>query len=301
MGPWFRGHDVAPSAQVRPLAEADVPAALMLCALDPVGTVLATTRLEAALAGGLGLAGGHGWVFPATGEPAALVWVGANAVPVLGGLTGPGAEAALDALAHALRGEGRRASSIVGPAEHVLGLWSRLGASWGRAREVRAEQPSLVIDRTPDVAPDPRVRPAEPTELATLLPASVAMFVEEIGYSPLGSAPGAYVERVRGLVAQGRAYVRTGPDVPDGRAPHVVYKAELGAVAGPVAQMQGVWVTPERRGEGLAAPGTAAVVVGALATSPLVSLYVNSFNERALATYRTVGFDRVGTYATVLF
>ena len=32
----------------------------------------------------------------------------------------------------------------------------------------------------------------------------------------------------------------------------------------------------------------------------MVSLYVNDYNVRALATYRRVGFERVGTFATVL-
>lgn len=35
--------------------------------------------------------------------------------------------------------------------------------------------------------------------------------------------------------------------------------------------------------------------------APIVSLYVNAYNERALATYRRVGFEQVGTFATVLF
>ena len=35
-------------------------------------------------------------------------------------------------------------------------------------------------------------------------------------------------------------------------------------------------------------------------STPVVSLYVNDFNTRALATYRRVGFERVGTFATVL-
>jgi predicted GNAT family acetyltransferase len=35
--------------------------------------------------------------------------------------------------------------------------------------------------------------------------------------------------------------------------------------------------------------------------APVVSLYANHYNERALAAYRAVGFRQVGTYATVLF
>jgi predicted GNAT family acetyltransferase len=35
--------------------------------------------------------------------------------------------------------------------------------------------------------------------------------------------------------------------------------------------------------------------------APVVSLYVNDFNERAIRAYRRVGFREVGMYATVLF
>jgi predicted GNAT family acetyltransferase len=66
--------------------------------------------------------------------------------------------------------------------------------------------------------------------------------------------------------------------------------------------VQGVWVDPEYRGRGIAQAGMAAVVRAALAeVAPTVSLYVNSFNSSALAVYRRVGFEQVGTYATVLF
>ena len=318
MGRWFRGQGAATGSAVRVLTDADVPAALALCARDPVASILAASRLRPALLGGLAVAGGHGWLYPATGEPRALCWVGANVVPVLGDLVGAEAESALDAFGAELRRGGRRASSIVGPAEHVLGLWDRLGSSWGPVRDVRPEQPSLVLDRSPDIEPDPEVRLASPDELAALLPASVAMFLEEVGYSPLGAAPGAYVERVRSLAEQGRTFVRTAPGARVDLGPaaavvgavvrsglpareHVVFKAELGAIAGPVAQVQGVWVTPARRGEGIAAPAMAAVVAGTLERFGVVSLYVNSFNERAIATYRRVGFEQVGTFATVLF
>lgn len=318
MGRWFRGQGAATGSAVRVLTDTDVPVALALCAVNPVASVLAASRLRPALLGGLAVAGGRGWLYPSTGTPRALCWVGANVVPVLGDLTGDDAEAALDAFGVELRRGGRKASSIVGPAAHVLGLWERLGSSWGPARDVRPEQPSLALDRSADIDPDPAVRLASPDELAALLPASVAMFLEEVGYSPLGSAPSSYVERVRSLAAQGRTFVRTAPGArtdlgPAGTATepllralrppheHVVFKAELGAIAGDVAQVQGVWVTPSRRGEGIAAPAMAAVVAGTLERFGVVSLYVNSYNERALATYRRVGFEQVGTFATVLF
>jgi len=63
-----------------------------------------------------------------------------------------------------------------------------------------------------------------------------------------------------------------------------------------------VWVDPERRGEGLAAAGMAAVVREAQRSiAPVVSLYVNDFNIPARAAYRRVGFAQVGTFMSVLF
>ena len=59
----------------------------------------------------------------------------------------------------------------------------------------------------------------------------------------------------------------------------MIFKAEVGAATPQACQVQGVWVRPESRGQGLAAPGMAAVVVeAARSIAPLVSLYVNDFN-----------------------
>jgi predicted GNAT family acetyltransferase len=82
----------------------------------------------------------------------------------------------------------------------------------------------------------------------------------------------------------------------------LIFKAEVGTVGAGVAQIQGVWVKPEYRGKGVSVPAMAAVVKLVLADlAPVVSLYVNDYNEVALKTYRSVGFEQVDTFATVLF
>jgi hypothetical protein len=104
-----------------------------------------------------------------------------------------------------------------------------------------------------------------------------------------------YRARVRELVEAGRAYVR----VENGE---VVFKAEVGTAVHGVCQIQGVWVNPRYRRQGLAAPGMAAVV--ALArdhVAPVVSLYVNDYNHAARAVYERVGFRQVGEFGSVLF
>jgi predicted GNAT family acetyltransferase len=82
----------------------------------------------------------------------------------------------------------------------------------------------------------------------------------------------------------------------------VVFKAPVGSVSCPGALVPGVWVDPLGRGQALAAPAMAAVVEAALRdNAPIVSLYVNDYNARAIAVYEKVGFERVGTFATILF
>jgi predicted GNAT family acetyltransferase len=295
MGRWNGATLSGRAAEGRILEDADVDAALAVCARVPVDSVLAASRIEVAARSGLRPAGGQLWGYERRGDLVAVCWAGANIVPVVP----DGDPGALDAFARIARAQGRRSSSIVGQADAALGLWERLSATWSAPREIRANQPSLVIDHDPLVRVDQLVRRSTSDEYGVVLPACVAMFSEEVGYSPASGPNGPYEERVRNLIAEGRSFVRlaAGP-----RGPKVAFKAELGAVAGGVAQVQGVWVDPASRGRGLSEIGMAAVVqLTRRDVAPAVSLYVNDYNSRALAAYRRVGFRQVGTYATVLF
>jgi len=276
---------------LRTLERRDREAVLGICALDPVASVMLAERVQRAGSEPLRL-GGEIWGFYEHGALTAMCWAGANLVPV--GVSSP---AALDAFASRARRSGGAYSSLFGPAEAVLGLWERLEAGGWRARQVRPCQPLFAIDRVPALTPDPQVRRATPDDIDVVLPASIAMFTEEVGYSPVGADGGAsYRRRVAELLREGRTFVRCAPDG------QVVFKADLGSVSTAVAQVHGVWVDPRFRGRGLAAPAMAAVVTGALRElAPVVSLYVNDYNTRALAAYRAVGFEQVATFATVLF
>ncbi|MQA35545.1 GNAT family N-acetyltransferase [Modestobacter roseus] len=223
----------------------------------------------------------------------AVCLAGANLIP----FARPGVEqAAAAAFADRARRAGRRCSTIVGPSAAVLPLWDLLEPSWGPAREVRARQPLLAIEGPPAVPAEPRVRPVALGELETLLPAAIAMFTEEVGVSPVRVDGGAgYRARVTELVRAGHAlaWIEGG---------EVLFKADVGAVSGAACQVQGVWVAPRLRGQGIGRSGTAAVVEYARAAiAPVVSLYVNDYNRAARATYERVGFQQVGTYASVLF
>ncbi|HVS69595.1 MAG TPA: GNAT family N-acetyltransferase, partial [Mycobacteriales bacterium] len=203
---------------------------------------------------------------------------------------------ALQAFAeHAIR-QGRRCSSIVGAADSVAVLWQALESHWGPARDVRMRQPLMMTKAYSPVPPDTAVRRVRLDELELLLPASIAMFTEEVGVSPVAGDGGAlYRARVRELVSSGRAFARFENE-------RVVFKAEVGAATKSACQVQGVWVDPSLRGRGISVPGMAAVVASCLReVAPVVSLYVNDFNAPARRAYERVGFTEVGLFASVLF
>ena len=233
--------------------------------------------------------GGVVWGYVDGDELVSVCHVGANLVTV---------EATAEAVAafaeHAAR-SARTCSSLVGPAPAVLSMWDRLEPVWGPAREVRADQPFLVIDTASPVRPDPLVRRLTIEDFDTVYPASVAMFTEEVGVSPEADGAGYYRARVAQLLSRGWSFSR----IEDGR---VLFKAEVGLATPQVCQVQGVYVDPNARGRGLAAPGMAAVIDMALADiAPVVSLYVNAGNIAAKAAYRRAGFVQTATFATVLF
>jgi uncharacterized protein len=277
------------STSVRLLDERDRGTVLAICDRDPVTNVFVSSRVRA-----LGLEpsrlGAQMWGHAPGGRLESVCYSGANLVPVA---ATPDAVAAF--ADRALR-QGRRCSSVVGPADQVQALWAMLQPQWGPARDVRPVQPVMVISGPPHVAPDLLVRRVRMEEFDILWPACVAMFTEEVGVSPTAGDGGAsYRARLEQLIRAGRAFAR----IEGGR---VIFKAEIGAVTPQACQVQGVWVRPEYRGRGLAAPGMAAVAVEAARSfAPLVSLYVNDFNAPARAAYLRAGFTETGRFMSVLF
>ncbi|MDR1427792.1 MAG: DUF4081 domain-containing protein, partial [Bifidobacteriaceae bacterium] len=200
--------------------------------------VLAGARIADALAGGTGW--GEVWAFGDPGAIRSLCWFGGTLIPV--GVEGGD----IAALAARLRSRGRGCASIVGEAGVALELWAALETHWPAPRSIRHDQPLMAIGTRGSVEPDPLVRLAALAEIESVLPAAVAMFTEELGFSPLRDGPG-YRQRVTDLLARGFTYIRTEP--PAGHAPPasagradapVLFKTDLGAVIGANAQIHGV-------------------------------------------------------------
>ncbi|MCT1866206.1 GNAT family N-acetyltransferase [Dermabacter sp. p3-SID358] len=190
-----------------------------------------------------------------------------------------------------------RYSSIVAERGIAMHMWNVMREGMPREREVRSHQPLLEYSAGQASDPAPAtVEAAETRDLSHVFPAAVAMFREEVGTDPCrGDGGRGYRARVEHLLRERRTYIAR-----DGE--RIVFKADLGALFGDVAQVHGVWIDPAYRGKGLAAPfmrETANLIRRDHA--PRVTLYVNSFNTRARRAYERAGFVPVGELATVLF
>jgi uncharacterized protein len=252
---------------------------------DPVGSCMVAARVADR---GIEPNSIGGELWTRRGADESLCYAGANLIPLRARAND------LNAFADEAMSASRRCSSLVGRAELVMPMWWRLESAWGPAREVRDHQPLMSLSSMPACAIDPGVRQVRPDEIDTYLVAAIDMFIGEVGVDPrLGDGGRGYRRRVASLIAAGRAWARF-------EHGEVIFKAEIGSQSPAVGLIQGVWVHPEWRGQGLGTAGTATLAAVIVGTRRIASLYVNNFNTVARAAYTRVGFVEVGAFATVL-
>ena len=311
--------------RLTPVPSDQVSGVMSLCALDPVCAVSLVQQMQRWTRWGRGDVVALGGL----AQPVAAAWSVGSLMPFgLAGRPEHGLRAAdageIRALAEHCRPRLSRHGSVCGPSRDVAAIWGALSEQGVRSRQERWKQPVMVAPRPAgglSVGHRPRhpslswvgqaVRRAQPGETEMVLPASVDMFIGELGYDPTTDGSG-YRRHVGWLIEQGRSYVvlddGAGGPVQPGSPRAVAFKADVGALwhspTGGVAQLTGVWTRPDLRGRGVGAAALAGVVdavrrdhVGA---DGVVSLYVNDYNTPAMALYCSLGFEQVSLFATVL-
>jgi RimJ/RimL family protein N-acetyltransferase len=217
-----------------------------------------------------------------SGELVGVIHVGPNVVPAIDD------SEVCDALAPAAAGSAAT-RMLVGERLAVERLWEMIGTTYPPPREVRARQYVYAVD--PGTLVRPRgaragvARLATPADEERVLLLSAAMYTEEMGENPLARDPSGYRRRVQILTARGWTYVyEVGGDLQ--------FKMDVGCASDRGAQIQGVYVPPAVRGQGMGTEAMAACCELAFGRHPALSLYVNDFNAPAVALYERLGFQR---------
>jgi ribosomal protein S18 acetylase RimI-like enzyme len=216
------------------------------------------------------------------GRLAALCHVGANLVP-----SGRGVRALAKAAA---RGAPRM---MVGEERAVTELWEAIGSRLPEPIDDRPGQPVYTLDEPPANA-DTGLRRATYDDLALLVPACAAAYLEEVGVDAYARDPELFRWRTRSQIELGRSWLW----VEDGK---VRFKAEASAWTPKAVQLQQVWVDPGLRGRGYGKRGLADLCVLLLALTPTVCLFARPDNAPALALYDSIGMERTITYRSLIF
>ena len=193
--------------------------------------------------------------------------------------------------------KGRRGERmIVGARDTVRQYWQSVRDWHAPPRLVRDRQYVMMVDRRHLVRHERRgilVRNARLEEWRVVADSSAEMVRHELNYDPRRGAP-EFGAGVREMIERNLWWV----GVEDGR---ICFFCNVGPWCTKTIQLQGIWTPPELRGRGLATRSLAALCDRLLGVSPTLSLYVNDFNQPAIALYRRVGFERVGDFQTMLF
>lgn len=200
-------------------------------------------------------------------------------------------DAAIEAFAR-LAQRCRNAHMVLGEQDKVETFWSYY-ADGGQAprlfcRELLLEQrwPIEVREAVPGL------RPATLSELDLVVPAHAQSALDESGVDPLQVDPEGFRQRCARRIEQGNTWVW----IENGR---LIFKAEVITDSSLVSYLEGVWVDPQERGNGIGSRCMAQLGRSLLSRSTSVCLLVNEKSEGARAFYKSAGYKVIGCYDTI--
>ena len=138
----------------------------------------------------------------------------------------------------------------------------------------------------------PELRLATAADLQLVAPVHAQMAFEESGINPLFVDPEGFYRRCARRIRQKRVWV----NVENGQ---LIFKADVISDTPEVIYLEGVYVSPEKRGNGLGARCLKQLTNGLLSRTNSVCLLVNHENPAANACYQKAGYKMRDLYDTL--
>jgi hypothetical protein len=200
---------------------------------------------------------------------------------------------ALRAFAHAAQSR-PNLHLVLGESEPVAEFWRHYRAE-GQPMRLACRELLFRLnrgERAGEVEAVEGLRPATREDLPLILPVQARMVEDESGIDPRLSDPEGFRRRCERRIDGGRTWVLT-------EGGRLVFKAEVLAAAEGVVYLEGVYVTPEERGQGVGLRCLSRLTAELLRREDSVCLLVNERNEPAHAFYRRAGFHFDCHYDTI--
>lgn len=187
--------------------------------------------------------------------------------------------------------------TLVGPDIPVTILSEALNTDFNPPR---VDQSQVLMQRKRADAPvhtlntDDRFRKASLKDLALVVDATLRMHEEEIGVPNTDRDVDSLIRSTYQKLQEGRIWICEGV-----HAGQLDFKASISLPTDAVAQIEGVWTNPERRGKGVARRCLHSMCGELEQTYPMLSLTVGAANEHAIRLYRALGFEEIQPWRTV--
>jgi len=185
-----------------------------------------------------------------------------------------------------------RTHMLMGEIEKVENFWNLYGAG-GQAPRLMCRE-LLFEQRFPVEVKKPvrGLRRATLRDLEMLLPVHAEMAREESGVNPMEKDPNGFRLRCARRIEQGRVWVL----IENGR---LIFKADIVSDTSEVVYLEGIYVSPEDRGQGTGLNCLSQLTRHLLARTKVVSLLANELNQAASAFYLKAGFKLRAHYDTI--
>jgi uncharacterized protein len=180
---------------------------------------------------------------------------------------------------------------IMGEQERIEQFWNHYA---DEGQEIRLICRELLFELRRPVQLSERIeglRLATRKDLELIAPVHAAMAEAESGVNPLSKDPVGFLQRCARRIEKGRVWVLVEND-------QLIFKADIQADTPDVMYLEGIYVNPAMRGQGIGRRCLAQLTQCLLERSKSICLLANEKNEKAHSLYRLSNFKLRGHYYT---